>query len=207
MIDFSAVTSWRAVYPSVLSCFPSHRAFLKSSNSTWNLRKPHYQVRWRNKVATIVHRGTRWKKGSSGISRRAKWRAKPFRELWDVLLEGAEMYMQSKTEGQRVTDLLAMFLYIRVLLDKADILTWNNILHANMKKAVCMILIASCLCVLFSNVFVCYRSYYYDIYHYVLYSGYICCQNYSFYRFFPLPSLTLYEEIAHSNDTVRGTSG
>ena len=50
------------------------------------------------------------------------------------------MYMQSKKEGQRVTDLLAMFFYTsEILLDKADILTGNNILHANMKKAVCMI--------------------------------------------------------------------
>ena len=34
------------------------------------------------------------------------------------------MYMQSKKEGQRVTDLLAMFFYTsEFLLDKADILT------------------------------------------------------------------------------------
>ena len=37
--------------------------------------------------------------------------------------ENCEMYMQSKKEGQRVTDLLAMFFYTsEFLLDKADIL-------------------------------------------------------------------------------------
>ena len=38
--------------------------------------------------------------------------------------ENCEMYMQSKKEGQRVTDLLAMFFYTsEFLLDKADIQT------------------------------------------------------------------------------------
>lgn len=149
--------------------------------------------RWQMQCS-VAHGGPRWER-QLGISCRAKWEGKHFRELWNVYAK-----LKGRTEGDGsvngVVLYITIFCGIRLTKYSVNMKKWQSALPNSFMS----------LCVSFSGVFVCYGSYHYGIYKYMLYSMCFCCQkSIHFTDVSPLLSRMLYEETAHSDDTVRGT--
>lgn len=115
----------RADYPSALSIsFPPHKAFilqvLEPLSGAWG----HLTCAGRWQMRCLVAPQER---GSSGISRRAQWEDKHFRELWNVYAK-----LKERTEGDRSVNgivlYITFFCRIRLIKYSVNMKKWQSAL-------------------------------------------------------------------------------